>query len=325
MPKAYLVYNPAAGRFPSRMLTERAADVLRSQGWDVHLEQTQGGPHITELAHKAVDQSMDAFFIAGGDGSINYGVAGLVNSNTSLGVLPSGTANVWARELGLPGLTWTRIMALEESARQLVSATVRDVDVGFCNNIPFLLWAGVGLDAFIVHRIEPRSRWEKHFAIAHYASFSLQQASFWGGINLYVTADEKEVSGHYILGVISNIHLYAGGLAKISPYARLDDGVMDLWLFAGETLLETLQHAWNLWSGRHLHSDHVQCIPFRKLSLSSDSPMYVQVDGEPIETNGDVSIEVKPLALRVMVPKNCPSALFANYPSVTQMGDKFGL
>ena len=314
MPKAYLVYNPASGRFPSRMLTERASNVLRGQGWDVHLEQTLGGPHITELARRAVDDSMDAFFIAGGDGSINYGVAGLVNSKTSLGVLPAGTANVWARELGLPGLTWTRIMALEESARQLAGAIVRDVDVGFCNGIPFLLWAGVGLDAFIVHRIEPRSRWEKHFSMAHYASFSLQQASFWGGINLNVTADGKEISGHYILGVISNIHLYAGGLAEISPYARLDDGVMDLWLFAGETLFETLQHAWNLWSGRHLHSDQVQCIPFRKLSLFSDSPLYIQVDGEPIDSNGDASIEVKPLALRVLVPENAPSALFANSP-----------
>lgn len=310
MPKAYLVFNPAAGRFPSRILTERASEVLRDFGWEIRLEQTCGGRHITELAIQAAEQSMDAFFLAGGDGSINHAIAGLVNSDTPLGVLPAGTANVWSQELGLLGLTWTRLMALEESARQLSTASVRSVDVGFCNSVPFLLWAGVGLDAFIVHRIEPRRRWEKHFAMAHYASIAMQQASFWSGINLSVNIDGKQISGHYILGVVSNIHLYAGGLAEISPYACLDDGLMDLWLFAGETLMETLRHAWDLWSGRHLDSEQVQCIPFRKLQLYSNSPMYVQVDGEPIDSRDDILIEVRPGALRVLVPEQAPRALF---------------
>jgi diacylglycerol kinase (ATP) len=322
MPKAFLVFNPVAGRFPSRILTERAADVLRGQGWEMCLFQTHGGPHITELANQAVDMSVDAFFLAGGDGSINYAVAGLVGSQTVLGVLPAGTANVWCQELGLPGLTWTRLMALEESARQLANATIREVDVGFCNSDPFLLWAGVGLDGFIVHRIEPRSRWEKHFAMAHYAAIAMQQASFWEGINLNVVVDGDEVSGHYILGVVSNVHLYAGGYAKISPYARLDDGQMDMWLFAGETLLETLHHAWNLWSGRHLDSDQVQCIPFQKLHIYSDSPMYIQVDGEPIASNTKITIRVQPRALRIFVPANAPSALFTEVDNQSSKSGK---
>jgi len=317
MPKASLVFNPAAGRFPSRMLTERAADVLRNHDWEVHLEQTLGGPHITELAQQAVDQSMDAFFLAGGDGSINYAVAGLVNSQTPLGVLPAGTGNVWSKELGLPGLTWTRLMALEESALQLANAKIRKVDVGFCNDFPFLMWAGVGLDAFVVHRIEPRRKWEKHFAMAHYASIAMQQAALRGGINLHVIADWNEVSGQYILGVVSNIHLYAGGLAEISPQARFDDGEMDLWLFAGDTLFETLQHAWNLWSGRHINSSQVQCIPFRNLQLISDSPLYVQVDGEPVDTVREIKIQVKPLALNVLVPVNAHEALFSQQDNQT--------
>jgi diacylglycerol kinase family enzyme len=166
------------------------------------------------------------------------------------------------------------------------------------------------LDGFIVHRIEPRNRWEKHFAIAHYASIAMQQASYWGGINLDVIVDGSEINGRYILGVVSNIHLYAGGHAKISPYARFDDGEMDLWLFAGETLMETLQHAWNLWSGRHVHSDQVQCVPFKKLTLSSDSKLYIQVDGEPIPAEREINIDVRPRALRVLVPENAPKALF---------------
>ena len=105
MPRGCLIYNPAAGRYPSRLLCDRAADVLRRFGWDIFLEQTQDGDHITRLAHQVALDGVDAIFIAGGDGSINRAVAGLIGTDTALGVLPSGTGNVWAQELGLPGLT----------------------------------------------------------------------------------------------------------------------------------------------------------------------------------------------------------------------------
>ncbi len=314
MARALIVYNPAAGRFPSRMLTERAANVLRSRGWEIHLQETNGGPHISKLARQAVQQDMDAFFTAGGDGSLNYAVAGLWGSNTALGVLPSGTANVWAKELGLPDLNWTRWMALEESARLLANATIREVDIGLCNGSPFLLWGGVGLDAFVIHRIEPRGRWEKSFAVAQYATNAIRQASLMGGVDLRVHTDGEEISGHYLLAVASNIHLYAGGVAEISPSALLDDGEMDLWLFAGDTWLEAVTHAWDLWSGRHLESDQTHCIPFRKITLSSDSPLYIQLDGEPMGESHEVVIEVRSKALRILVPENAPRALFSDMP-----------
>jgi diacylglycerol kinase family enzyme len=293
------------------MLTERAAQVLRGQGWHIALEETHGGPHITELASQAVQNGLDAFFMAGGDGSLNFAVSGLWGSQTALGVLPAGTANVWAKELGLPDLTWTRWMALEESARRLATAEVREVDIGFCNGHPFLLWGGVGLDAFVVHRIEPRGRWEKSFAVAQYATSAIRQASLMGGVDLKVHSGGEEISGHYLLAVASNIHLYAGGVAEISPYARLDDGEMDLWLFAGDTWMEAITHAWDLWSGRHIDSDQTRCIPFRKISLSSESPLYIQMDGEAMGDSNEVNLEVRPRALRVLVPENAPRALFA--------------
>jgi YegS/Rv2252/BmrU family lipid kinase len=310
MPRAYLVYNPAAGRYPSWLLTERAAAVLQKYGWQIHLAKTRSGEHITQLARQAAVEGMDAFFIVGGDGSINRTLPGLIGTQTALGVLPAGTANVWAQELGLPGLSWTRWMALEESARRLAQAPVCAVDVGMSNAIPFLMWAGVGLDAFVVHRLEPRQRWEKQFAVAQYMASMVWTASRWGGIKLRVIADGTQVSGHFLLAVVSNIHLYAGGIAELSPNARLDDGLMDLWLFEGKTLGDTVQRAWDLWAGRHVQSELVHCFPFRRLTLGSDSPMFVQVDGEPEAGNGSITITVQPRALRVLIPEKTPRPLF---------------
>jgi len=311
MKKCFIAYNPTAGRYPSRLLVERAARVLEQHDWSVQLEQTFDGEHITRLAHQAADTGFDYFIIAGGDGSLNRAVTGLIGSHTALGVLPAGTANVWAQELGLPGLSWTRWTSLEESARRLADAQVRTVDAGICNGRPFLLWAGIGLDGFIVHHIEPRKRWEKHFAVVQYAASVAWHASFWRGMNLLAVVDGQEISGHFLLALVSNVHLYAGGVAQVSPQARLDDGKMDLWLFEGETLGDVVQLAWELWAGNHTHSDKVRQIVFQELHIESTSPLFVKLDGEPAEGDGRVTISVHPHALRVLVPAGTPQPLFS--------------
>lgn len=265
-----MIYNPNAGRFPSGILAERAANVLRASGWDIRLMMTHDGEQVTQLAREAAEGAKEALFVVGGDGTVNLAVRGLAGSDTALGVLPGGTANVLAQELGLPGLTWTRWMALEESAHRLADAEVREVDIGMCGGTPFLMWAGVGLDAFAIHYIEPRPRGEKLFANVVYAASTAWLASFWHGINLEVIADNLQISGHYLLAIISNIHLYAGGLAQISPFALLDDGLIDLWLFEGDTLGDTIQRAWDLYAGRHVDSDKVRNISFSHLELTSD-------------------------------------------------------
>lgn len=308
-----MIYNPNAGRFPSGILAQRAANVLQANGWSIRLIRTQDGEHVTQLAHNTVDEGKDALFVVGGDGTINLAVRGLVGSATALGVLPGGTANVLAQELGLPGLTWTRWMALEESARRLTKAVVRDVDIGLCGEIPFLMWAGVGLDAFAIHHIEPRPRGEKLFANVAYAASTAWHATMWHGINLKVTADNLHVKGHYLLAVISNIHLYAGGLAEVSPSALLDDGKMDLWMFEGDTLGDTIQRMWDLYAGRHVDSDKVRHILFTHLKLETDSQLYVQVDAEPLpQDSHSIEINVVKQRLRLLVPKDTPRELFSD-------------
>jgi len=307
-----MIYNPNAGRYPSGILAERAANVLKAYGWTIRLVRTQDGGHVTQLARRAAEQGKDVLLVVGGDGTVSLALRGLAGSNTALGVLPGGTANVLAQELGLPGLTWTRWMALEESAHRLATANIREVDIGMCGGTPFLMWAGVGLDAFAIHHIEPRPRGEKLYANMGYAASTAWLASLWHGINLKVTADNLQLSGHYLLAIMSNIHLYAGGLAQISPFAFLDDGVIDLWLFEGDTLGDTIQRAWDLYAGRHLDSEKVHWASFSQLTLESDKPLYVQVDAEPmLYSERSIDVCVVPRGLKLLVPAKTPRELFS--------------
>ena len=293
----------------NEMVSETAANVLRDAGWTLHIIEAQDGPHITHLARQAADRGIDAFFIAGGDGSMNLAIAGLVDSNTALGVLPAGTANVWAQEIGLHTFNILGTMSLASSAQRLAKALVYPVDVGLCNGRPFLMWAGVGLDAYLVHRIEPRASWEKYFGVLQYSISALWNAGFWRGMNLRTEVNGAEISGHYLLAVVSNVHLYAGGVAEISPSARLDDGLMDLWLFKGETLGDTVQMAWDLWIGRHGTSEQAECIPCTSLVLESDTPLFVQVDGEPADDANRVEIQIRSGSLKVLIPEDTPYPL----------------
>src|SRR4030042_4534452 len=195
MLNADMIYNPSAGRFPSGMLAERAANVLRANGWNISLIRTESSEHVTQLARRAAEAGKEAIFVVGGDGTINLAVRGLAGSTTALGGLPAGTAYVLAQELGLPGMRWTRLMALEESARRLAGATIREVDIGLCGSTPFLMWAGVGLDAFAIPHIEPRPRGEKFFANMTYVASTVWHASYWRGNNLKETEDNLHISG----------------------------------------------------------------------------------------------------------------------------------
>jgi YegS/Rv2252/BmrU family lipid kinase len=313
MPSTLLVYNPVAGRYPSRMLTERAAKVLEGYGWQVEIETTLDGSQIPLLARQAAQDKKDSLIIVGGDGSLNKALPGLVGTDTALGVLPAGTSNVWAQELELPGLSWTRWKALEESAHRLAKGKIRRVDIGKCNEKYFLLWTGIGIDAFIVHRIEPRKQWEKPFTLVRYGASIVWSARQWQGVNIRVLGDEMQLEGRFMLVEVSNIRLYAGGLATLSPQATLDDGLMELWLFDGESVEDVLQQAWSLWTGKHLDSERVKFVQFNQIVLESDAPIYLQMDGEPEIGGTKVAISVLPRRLKVMVPDRAPSSLFRHH------------
>jgi len=309
--QAHLIYNPMAGKFPSEPLVERAGRILSTNGWDVDIIQTKGGNHITRLAKRAAVMGVDALFMAGGDGSLHKAAAGLLGSQTTLAVLPSGTANVWAQELGLPSLSWTNLTALETSVKKQLNGTIRTMDVGICQGTPFLLWSGAGFDAFVVHHLEPRSRWQKQFPSTQYAANMALLAPSWTGMDLKIWVDGERIDGTYLVVLVTNIHLYAGGIAELSPKARIDDGKIDLWLFSGDTLQETLQHIFELAGGRHITSDKTSYFSCEEIKIKSEKDMFLQLDGEPIPQSKNVVISVKPRSLKVMVPNDLPRPLFS--------------
>src|SRR5512138_3416040 len=122
MRSAVIIYNPTAGRFSTKPFMKSVVNELESAGWQAEAAETRSGEHIVELAKQAAAQKKDAIFAVGGDGTIGNVVNGLAGSDTALGVLPAGTANVWAIELGLQPFAWTRPWVLRKNAALLAKA-----------------------------------------------------------------------------------------------------------------------------------------------------------------------------------------------------------
>ena len=141
--KAIAIYNPAAGQRDDHGRAGRRAG-LSGGPW---LGRVAGG-HAGAWRHDHLrprrpwQAGADAVVVVGGDGSINEAVQALAGSPTALAVLPSGTGNVWAREVGIPvnDLPAAR-------ARTMVHGQVRTVDLGMAGDRYFLMWAGIGFDA----------------------------------------------------------------------------------------------------------------------------------------------------------------------------------
>ena len=139
-----LLFNPNAGRFPPEIAAKRAAARLTDLGWSVKTIPTRSAGHITALAEEAAGNRDDALIIAGGDGSIGRAVAGLSGSRTALAVLPTGTANVWAKELGLPPISPSSPRGIEANADLIAAGTVKKIDTGRCNGTPSSYGPGSG-------------------------------------------------------------------------------------------------------------------------------------------------------------------------------------
>lgn len=302
MRQALLLYNPTAGRLPIRLFIGGIIRPLRSAGWKIEVVETISGRDATRMAHQAASEKYDGVFAIGGDGTVGQVASGLIGSETALAVLPGGTMNVWANELGLYNFDWLHPNALRRNARTLARAEVHPVDVGMCNGHPFLLWAGCGLDAKIVSQLEPRPRFEKYVAVPRYLAASVWNATLWHGMDLHVWNGDESVDGHFLLAVATNIRTWAGGIAVLSPDAYIDDGEMDLWLMSGNSFSDAFRHFMDVLSGRHIESEDARRLPFSRVRIESETVFPIEMDGEPVLGDKRVEIKVEKRALNLLMP-----------------------
>lgn len=307
-PQAIIIFNPAAGQAESLQKDLQASrDLLVGYGWSVELRPTQGPGDGTRIAHEAAQAGLDIVIAAGGDGTINEVINGLAGSQTALGVLPVGTVNVWAREIGFP-------LQPRATTEALLQAHIRQIDLGRVDQRYFLLMASVGFDAAVVNEVRPEEK--RRLGVMAYAWRAISLGIRFRGMRVRVSMDGRVLRRRILMIVIGNTQLYAGFL-KITARASIDDGLLDVCLIKGDNLLAVPLHLATILLQRYSFDPKFEYHRVRSIRIESRRSLPVQADGELIGQT-PVTIQVVPGALRVLLPPSLPQTDLLSDTSVTR-------
>lgn len=313
--KAMLIFNPAAGARDVKRELGQVIACWEGRGWQVSSRETWGPGDATTFAREAVATGCQAVFVAGGDGTVGETADGLAGSDVALGVLPTGVGNVWALEMGIPTPSPMRRHPLLDAAEVLAEGEIRRIDLGKAGQRHFILWAGIGLDAKVTERMEPRDRPAKRLGTLAYAVAAVLVAKDFRGTRTRVVIDGHRINTRSMLVIVSNAQLYAK-LVRVAAEAYLDDGLLDVCIFKGVNLASTVHHAVRVFARRHLRDPQVEYYQCRKVSISTATPLPIQVDGDPVGTT-PMEFEIVPHALNIIVPRNLSQRLFLHAPGTT--------
>lgn len=289
------------------------ADLWQARGWQVDIQPTQAAGHAITLAKTAVSDGCQVVIAAGGDGTLGEVANGLAETETIMAPLPVGTANSFARELKLPLPLFRGKHQLLKVADLLLNGRIQRVDLGYRidaagNGRYWLLWAGAGADGYLVEHIEPRPKWSKRLGRFGYMLQGIALSTRFPKISAKVEIDGQMYEDYYLLALISNCRLYAGGGLTISPHAKLDDGLFEVWLFQGKHIGKIYQYGALLKAGKH-DFPGMTMINGRSVTVHTSPTMPCQTDGEP-GGHTPFSSELKPGALCLLVPATAPTDLF---------------
>lgn len=294
MNKFFVIFNPAA-RGEKSQRVQRFLEAKAQAQHNLTLAPTDGPGNAKRLAADAAAAGCDVIVAAGGDGTVNEVINGIVGLSTALAVLPLGTANVFARELGVP-------LDLDGAWAVVERGAVREVDLGCADSGGtrryFAQLAGVGFDAWAVRQ----ASWElkKKIGPLSYVWAGFKAVTHPLG-DVEVSRNGAGPCGRGPAVLIGNGRFY-GGPFELFPKARLDDGRLDICVFENGGYFDLLRYGQAVLRGAHTRLKDVQYFQAEQFDCTaSHVGVPFELDGEDAG-DAPVRFTVAPRALRVMVP-----------------------
>ncbi len=294
---AMIILNPYSNRWGAGKQADLVNNTLQQLEYAFDFVQTGGPDEGIALAKTAAEQGFDPIVAAGGDGTISEVINGILEAGAGerarLGILPLGSANDYAFQVGIP-------LDVEGACRLLVAAEhERILDAGrindryFMNDITIAFGAQVNIEAAKIKRLRGSLLYLGGVfkALRHYHLPTINCE--WDGGKL----ENKSI----LLAYIGN-GWRTGGVFHLTPDAVKDDGLFDFIVADGVGRLTALRLLPSTFSGSHIHDPRVMVARCTWLRMTSDDPLQALVDGEIIHRDAhELYIEILPKALRVIV------------------------
>jgi YegS/Rv2252/BmrU family lipid kinase len=314
MRKAALLYNPASGGSRQRKRElESAVGILKSGGVEAELVPTDSPAHAEGEARRAIQSGFDTIFACGGDGTVNNIAQVLANTPVALGILPIGTANALAHDLGIPlRITAAAKAALEFVTRRIALGKISCVNLeGKTETRFFVVAAGIGVDAHLFYKLHSGTKQRlgmgAYYAKAWQMWFTYPMTRFHVAFSESGDSTTKEAYVTELLAV--RIRNFGGIVRELAPGASLQRNDMRLILchtahrlaYLAYVTRSLLGRAWKIPGIELAHAARATC-EYAKAKTGEVQPkIYVEADGELIGSL-PAEISVVPDALTLLAP-----------------------
>jgi len=289
-----IIINPISGgsrQPPGEERAELAALTVERLGEAADILLTEHHGHARLLAAAAVRRGARLVIAWGGDGTINEVASELAFSEVPLGIVPAGSGNGLASELGIDARP-------DAAIASAVRAAPRAIDLGELGNRLFVNLAGIGIDAHVAAGFNAAKNRRRGFA--SYLRIGIQALLSYPAATYRIVADGSELTATAVLIALANSAQYGNG-ARIAPGARIDDGCLDLVVVEERSRFLTCLQAPRLFNGTAAKVPGYSMRPFREVRIESERPIAFHVDGEPVEGPSALTARVHPGALRICI------------------------
>jgi len=273
---------PAKESVSAEETQERIKAALEACGLNPDFVWTEYAGHATSLASQAAKDGYDVVVAVGGDGTINEVVNGLVNTKTRLGIIPAGTANLLATEMGIPP-------TIEAACQIIAKGSAQLIDTAKVNDRHFTIMAGIGFDAHVVSKVDSKTK--SKWGALSYPLIAFREILRYPFRRIKVcTQDGMELRAFYVF--VQNAKMYASGF-ELTPDSKIDDGSLEVLMFPTKNIFSLILYLLS-------KNKHKYCVEMKGVtSLDIKSTHAIQIDGD-YACKGPAAIKVSPQSLHVL-------------------------
>jgi len=289
--KVFLIINKYAGHMAGAKAVDIVIPYLEKKGYSVEYSYTDERGHATDLASKASLDGFDLVVAVGGDGTVNEVARGLIGSNTPMGIIPVGSGNGMARELGIS-------MNMHQSTRMLIDGKNLPLDVCRLNNQHFLCTSGIGFDAMIADKMSKVSS----RGFLRYVQLVVQESIRFKPFEARLKIDGVMIAEPVFLITFANASQF-GNNAFIAPGASMTDGLIDVVVVKKFSKIWMPVFAVALFTKMIPRLPFVDCYKAKYIELEvADTPVF-HFDGEPGKLNVPAPVFIDAQKIVVRCPK----------------------
>ncbi len=288
--KVCLIINPVSGTDSKKSIPEHVAAVIDQKSQDLIIRITGYPGHATEIARQATKEKYKYVIAAGGDGTVNEVARALVDTETTLGILPLGSGNGLARDLGIP-------IDTDKALKIILKEDTRNIDYGVANGHIFFCTCGFGFDAFVSDKFAD----EKRRGPLGYVRNIVESVVDFKAEEYIITHDDGELSEKAFILTCANASQY-GNEAHIAPGASLDDGKLNVSILKPLNALEIPQTTIQLFTKNIDKNSKMTTIVTGNLKIKRLKPGVMHVDGDPVKTDSEINVSIVHKGLKVFAP-----------------------